>query len=155
MFPRSDGFKQVLVAVGGPVRIFFGALDDAVVGDISLGGAVDDAEVCEASERLEVRAPQPVLEGGFGDERDAGFQEHLERTEEGVEGGVVEGVVVVAALVAGAGQDHALLDLVADDRRASAGMGSSYASMVFPVPGPGTCGLKPSRCISLMAPETL
>ncbi|MER6916477.1 hypothetical protein ABT354_32880 [Streptomyces sp. NPDC000594] len=56
MLSGSDGFKQVLVAAGGPVRVLLGALDDAAVGEVGRrGGAADDAEGREAGERLEVR----------------------------------------------------------------------------------------------------
>jgi hypothetical protein len=92
--------------------------------------AADDPDVGQAHERLKVRPPQPVLEGGLSNRGRSGLEQNGQNVKECGEGGEVERVIT-PGLIAGYGPHEALLDLVAVSLPAGTSAGSgpprSYA----------------------------
>jgi hypothetical protein len=117
------GFASSLVArvgVRAPQRVVLRAPGDPGGGHAGAGGAVHDADPGQAAQRLEAGAPDVVLEGRLGHGGHARAEQQVQYREE-------DRVGAPGQLVAGSGGEpgdgvgHALLDLVAADRRAADG----------------------------------
>jgi hypothetical protein len=104
--------------VRAPQRVVLRALGDPGGGHVGADDAVHDADPGQVAQRLEAGAPHVVLESGLGHGGDA-------RAEQQVQHGEEDRVGTPGQLVAGPGGEpgdgvgHALLDLVAADRRAA------------------------------------
>jgi hypothetical protein len=115
------GFAFGVAARGGvraPQRVVPGAAGDPGGGHVGADRAAQDADPGQAEQRLEAGAPPVVLEGSLGHGGHA-------RAEQQVQHGEEDRVGAPGQLVAGSGREpgdgvgHALLDLVAADRRAA------------------------------------
>jgi hypothetical protein len=104
--------------VRAPQRVVLGAPGDPGGGHVGADDAVHDADPGQVAQQLELGAPHVVLEGRLGHGGDARAEQQVQHGEEHRVGAPGQLVALVAG-EPGHGAGHALLDLVAADRRAA------------------------------------
>jgi hypothetical protein len=104
--------------VRAPGAVAPAAADDPRERHLGVRRAVHDPEQRHGQQRLEARAPDPVLERGFRHRRHAGLQQQPQHGEEHRQRPHGQ-LVALARREAGGSVCHPLLDLVAGDGRAA------------------------------------